>query len=364
MHNLLGYKQSKPKFILFLFIRFDLLINHLKYWLLVLLWYALTGVLNDENYLLLFDIVIYINEHVTFLGVLNCIEDQVEGHLLHSLLVADDFLRQKLVPFHFGNVIKNWVVFYLLVNTVKQFLYLLNLNQLYKNFVFIWNIWEVWVENESGLLFGWLKVEFYNILDFLECIVQLKWYLIARKLALFKSLPVFDVVDGVKHHLTQDSKLAKLFREINGVIWVVLVKFLELSIIAHLFNSTVNLLKLGTDLLVQIVGNYILEVILGHNLLVQDSKCDIFKIGNGNMLLIEFNLLVDNIYQELLLGRLTFLCWWFAIRLLFLNLCLLLLFLIVHRYLIKFLLLLVFHWLKLFLLLPQKWLEVTKYVLI
>ena len=104
LHQLLWDKQPKTKFILLLFL-VHLRIEHFKYRLLVFFGNAHSCILDYKNNLLFIAIVIDVYEHMTFLGIVYGIENQIEYHLLHSLLITADIFGQNLVSVNLSNIV-------------------------------------------------------------------------------------------------------------------------------------------------------------------------------------------------------------------------------------------------------------------
>jgi len=104
---------------------------------------------------------------MTFLGIVNGIENQIECHLLHSFLITDHILGQNLVSFNLGDIVQNRVVVKFLIYIIQQLLELFNFHQFNEHLIFINVIREVWFKNESYRLVMRFQMEIHNVLDFL-----------------------------------------------------------------------------------------------------------------------------------------------------------------------------------------------------
>jgi hypothetical protein len=128
-------------------------IEHLEHLFLVFLLDTDAGILHYKNYLLLNSVVVNIHEDMAFLGVLNGVRYNIKCYLQHPLLVTDHLLWQYLISVKFSHIFKYRSAFNLLVQVVKQLLYLLNFNKLDKHLVLVGHLREVGVEQECKLLF-------------------------------------------------------------------------------------------------------------------------------------------------------------------------------------------------------------------
>ena len=79
-----------------------------------------------------------------------------------------------------------------------------------------------------------------------------------------------------------------------------LLNDLELSAIFQLLTTFDASLDWNRNLLLKVGGNHVPQLIFGFDLLVENSKCDVLKVGQDVLLVIDEGCLSDDVDQPVL----------------------------------------------------------------